>query len=62
MWDINCLEKISKEEKCQPGGNKTQGITLRIKQGLEKIEMKRDPGIHAERAKSFWLEIKDNEE
>lgn len=31
LWDINYLEKISKEGKCQAGGNKTKGITLCIK-------------------------------
>lgn len=62
MWDINCLEKISKEEKCQVGGNKAKGITLCIKEGLEKIEIKGVPGINAKGAKSLWLEIKDNKE
>lgn len=61
LWDINCLEKISKE-KCQVGGYKTKGITLCIKKGLEKIEVKRDLGINAEGAKSLRLEIKDNKE
>lgn len=43
LWDINCLEKISKEEKCQAGVNKTKGITLYTKQGLEKNLGKRGP-------------------